>query len=69
MNGKGSSPRNCFSKSFKENYDDIDWGKLKISCRICNKKENQNQFAILNIEKKTGVCKNCNDYSSPLDYK
>src|SRR6202008_2485989 len=23
MNGKGSSPRNCFSKQYKENYDYI----------------------------------------------
>jgi len=21
MNGKGSAPRNCFSKQYKENYD------------------------------------------------
>jgi len=25
MNGKGSSPRNCFSKRFKSNYDEINW--------------------------------------------
>jgi len=23
--GKGDKPRNCFSKRFKDNYDDIDW--------------------------------------------
>jgi hypothetical protein len=23
--GKGSSPRNCFSKQFQDNYDSIDW--------------------------------------------
>lgn len=23
MNGKGSKPRNCFSRQFKENYDKI----------------------------------------------
>jgi hypothetical protein len=27
MNGKGSKPRNCFSKRFKTNYDEISWGK------------------------------------------
>jgi len=27
MNGKGSNPRNCFSKQFKSNYDEINWGK------------------------------------------
>ena len=25
--GKGSSPRNCFSKQFQDNYDSIDWVK------------------------------------------
>lgn len=25
MNGKGSKPRNCFSKQFKLNYDEINW--------------------------------------------
>ena len=24
---KGSTPRNCFSKEYKENYDEIDWSK------------------------------------------
>lgn len=28
-NGKGSKPRNCFSKKFKENYDSIDWNNKK----------------------------------------
>ena len=23
--GKGSKPRNCFSKNFKNNYDQINW--------------------------------------------
>lgn len=26
MNGKGSKPRNCFSRQFKDNYDGINWG-------------------------------------------
>ena len=25
MNGKGDSPRNCFSKQFKDRYEDINW--------------------------------------------
>lgn len=25
QNGKGSSPRSCFSRQFKDNYDEIDW--------------------------------------------
>jgi hypothetical protein len=28
-NGKGDSPRNCFSKRFKDNYDSINWGHAK----------------------------------------
>lgn len=24
--GKGDSPRNCFSKEFKNNHDEINWG-------------------------------------------
>ena len=30
MNGKGSAPRNCFSKQFKANYEGIDWGKSPV---------------------------------------
>ena len=25
MNGKGDKPRNCFSKTYKSNYDKINW--------------------------------------------
>ena len=25
MNGKGDKPRNCFSKDYKSNYDEINW--------------------------------------------
>jgi len=39
--GKGDKPRNCFSKSFQNNYDFIDWGKIKI-CRKCHSKMKQN---------------------------
>ena len=24
--GKGDKPRNCFSKEFQDNYDEIEWG-------------------------------------------
>lgn len=27
--GKGDSPRNCQSDSFRDNYDEIDWGRNK----------------------------------------
>ena len=28
--GKGDKPRNCFSKKYKENFDKIDWKKMKF---------------------------------------
>lgn len=31
MSGKGSKPRNCFSKEFKKNYSKIDW-----TCKACS---------------------------------
>ncbi len=37
MNGKGSSPRNCFSKEFKSNYDEIKWNSK--SKKVKSKKE------------------------------
>lgn len=36
MNGKGSSPRNCFSKKFKSNYDAINWGRPKTIDEVCD---------------------------------
>ena len=29
QSGKGSNPKNCFSKSFRDNHDGIDWGHKK----------------------------------------
>lgn len=43
MNGKGSRPRNCFSKQFKDNYSSINWGSKKkpkqdlMFCEYCAK--------------------------------
>jgi len=39
QNGKGSKPRNCFSKEYHNNYDDIEWGhkKLKTIDEFCDK--------------------------------
>ena len=31
--GKGDAPRNCFSKKFKDNYDEIDWNHHKSSVK------------------------------------
>ena len=40
--GKGDKPRNCFSKKYKENYDDIDWNK-KSNCRNKLKASKKNE--------------------------
>ena len=39
--GKGDKPRNCFSKEFKDNYSEINWGrKISTPCvRICKVKD------------------------------
>ena len=37
MAGKGDKPRSCFSKRFKDNYDEIDWGKGKKSKGNCKR--------------------------------
>lgn len=36
-NGKGDTPRNCFSKKFKDNYELINWNKSKKSNVVCDK--------------------------------
>lgn len=35
--GKGDKPRNCFSKDFKNNYDEIDWRDKGTYCFDCGK--------------------------------
>jgi len=39
--GKGDAPRNCFSRSFKNNYDSINWSEEKDKSLI--KKELKNK--------------------------
>jgi hypothetical protein len=35
MAGKGSTPRNCFSRQYRENFAAIDWSdKIKIDPKI-----------------------------------
>jgi hypothetical protein len=36
--GKGSTPRNCNSKAFLDNYQEVDWGKQKPSKRKDSKR-------------------------------
>ena len=59
MNGKGDSPRNCFSDSFKENYEQVSWRGVRITCRVCGKEKEQKSFVRMNLNKKTGICKKC----------
>jgi hypothetical protein len=42
--GKGDKPRNCFSKKYKENYDDINWNK-KSDCdnKLKSNKKNESK--------------------------
>lgn len=33
-NGKGDNPRNCLSKQFKNNYEEINWGKKVVDLKL-----------------------------------
>lgn len=35
--GKGDKPRNCFSKTYKSNFDQIKWGKKKKTTTLKKK--------------------------------
>ncbi len=37
--GKGDRPRNCFSKQFKDNYDNIDWSNKQLTKDISVKRK------------------------------
>ena len=40
--GKGDKPRNCFSNSFKQNYDNIKWSEEKDKSLIKKELKKQN---------------------------
>ena len=40
--GKGDKPRNCFSHSFKENFDSINWSEEKDKSLIKKQLKKQN---------------------------
>jgi hypothetical protein len=40
--GKGSKPRSCFSKDYKNNYDQIKWSNKKPNDRKKNISKNSN---------------------------
>ena len=63
-NGKGDSPRNCFSRKFKDNYDAINWGRAKTLDEVCGsprgtfKKfvEEQSELEKFNLKRKCLYC-------------
>ena len=38
--GKGDSPRNCFSKSFKSNHENVNWSSSGVNCTKCGQLKN-----------------------------
>lgn len=55
-NGKGSQPRNCFSKAFRDNYQEINWSKQEVAQKIHEECYHCGCRGILNVE---GFCKVC----------
>ena len=35
MAGKGDKPRNCFTKQFRDNYNQIKWNRKKVKKKRC----------------------------------
>jgi len=56
QNGKGDSPRSIFSKTFADNFQEIDWSRPKDFevCRECGIKDYQFKFS-----SKKYICKKC----------
>lgn len=52
MNGKGDSPRSCFSKKFKSNYDNINWGRPKTIDEVCDVPKGSFQRSLKESEQK-----------------
>jgi len=44
--GKGSKPRNCFSNSFKKNYDSINWSDEKDKSLIKKELKNKDRSSL-----------------------
>ncbi len=62
MNGKGSSPRSCFSKQFKDNYDLINWSDDLIICAECGQPRNKLDKDKTMKQNESGewICVRCN---------
>lgn len=50
--GKGDKPRNCFSKQYKDNYSNINWGDKKKVDK--NRSTDQIKFCEAKVDKKGG---------------
>lgn len=50
MNGKGDKPRNCFSKQYKNNYDEINWNTSSESQFKDRKDVNKDKRNIQNLQ-------------------
>jgi len=58
MNGKGDKPRNCFSKDYKSNYEEINWGSASESKFNDTKETNvQDKRNIQNVQPTQQGCK------------
>jgi len=58
MNGKGDKPRNCFSKDYKNNYEEINWGSAAESKFNDTKETNvQDKRNIQNVQPTQQGCK------------
>ena len=44
--GKGSKPRNCFSNTFKQNYDSINWSEEKDKSLIKKELKNKDRSSL-----------------------
>lgn len=58
MNGKGDKPRNCFSKDYKSNYEEINWGSAAESKFKDTKETNvQDKRNLQNVQPTQQGCK------------
>lgn len=58
MNGKGDKPRNCFSKDYKSNYEEINWGSVEESKFNDTKETNvQDKRNLQNVQPTQQGCK------------
>lgn len=63
-NGKGDSPRSCFSQAFRDNYDAIDWGQsstFRCKCGSVRPITQEYQVVLPNQPVRRGLCKRCYD--------